>query len=465
MQIAQKQEIPFIILYIYEPTLMEGPDVDIRHLRFIHHSIKEMNRYLENEGGSVHECYGEVEEVIDHIKEKHNISNIFSYEEHGTMRTWERDKRVKSYFMSNRITWKECSNPGVQRGIQDRDGWDRRWFKEMNKSIIDNQITNVGSIEISPKTSLPKEFKEALEEYPQGMQPAGTSYALSYLSSFMEERGKDFNKYISKPLHSRKSCSRLSPYLAWGNISSRQVYQKVRNHPNYQNHKRAFNSFLNRLKWRSHFIQKFEVECEYETRCINRGYESLQRSNSEIFLEKWKQGKTGFPLVDACMRCVKETGWINFRMRAMLVSFLCHHLDVDWRLGTYHLARQFLDYEPGIHYPQFQMQAGTTGTNTIRMYNPVKQSQDHDPEGIFIRNWIPEFSSIPSEFIHMPWEMSKMEQQLYGIALGKDYPHPIVDHQEAAALARDKIWGHRSDPVVKKESKRILKMHTRNKSM
>jgi deoxyribodipyrimidine photo-lyase len=424
-----------------------------------------VNEKLDVYGRNVHLVYGEMVDVLSWLSIHFTIANLFSYRESGIRLTWLRDKAVKQWCIEQQVDWTECKRDGIQRGIRNRDGWDKQWYGFMHAPIIQNSYSRQTHAMPEHAFSIPNHLLVEWSDYPREYQPAGEDVAFRYLQSFVETRGVNYNKHISKPTESRISCGRISPHLAWGNVSVRQVYRYLLEHPQAGAGKRWVDGFLTRVKWRDHFIQKFEVECRYETHCVNAGYESLVKEYNAAHIEAWELGLTGFPLVDACMRCVQTTGWINFRMRAMLVSFFCHHLYQDWRAGTYHLARLFLDYEPGIHYPQFQMQAGTTGVNTVRMYNPVKQSHDHDPEGAFIKAWVPELRAVPAEHIHEPHIMTAEEQAHCGVHIGADYPMPIISLESAAKAAREAIWGHRKKDEVKTEGKRIVETHARKRAV
>lgn len=459
---AEEAGKPYVILYIFDPDVTAHADTSARHLRFVYQSLLAMNTTLPTKENAVQMMFGNTLSVFTWLFEKYQVEHLFSYRESGIQLTYDVDIQLQSLCVSNGVRWKEFQRDGILRGIKNRQNWDKKWFARMESPVIINHFTPDKIVHVQHPFPIPASLIKTWQEVNQQEQPPGEHHAWLYLRSFLQDRGKNYSKHISKPTESRLSCTRLSPYLAWGNLSIRQVYQALTRADKPPGQKRAVMNAVTRLKWHCHFIQKFETRCDYENRSINPAFEQVWNQPNESFLTAWENGQTGYPLVDASMRCVIQTGWINFRMRAMLVSFLCHHLFLDWRSGVYHLAQQFLDYEPGIHFTQFQMQAGCTGVNTIRVYNPVKNSLEHDPGAEFIKKWCPEIAHLPLEYIHQPWLMSEMEQEMYRCRLGKDYPKPVVS-LHAFRDKRELLWSLRKTDVAREEGKKIVKTLVRPK--
>ena len=186
---------------------------------------------------------------------------------------------------------------------------------------------------------------------------------------------------------------------------------------------------------------------------------NLQREMNEVWFNKWKDGQTGWPFLDACMRQLSSTGWINFRMRAMIMSAASYNLWLPWRETGCYLATRFIDYEPGIHWSQVGMQSGTTGINTIRAYSLSKQGRDQDPDGSYIRKWVPELSNVPTEYIHQPWEMPPEIQQQVECNIGSEYPEPICDEVESRKLGVKRSYAARAGKEARTISADVLKKH------
>jgi deoxyribodipyrimidine photo-lyase len=461
-----------LCLYVHEPELLGTPGHGALQVGFINESLEELRQSLRALGGELTVRVGSMPEVLGAIHREHGITALYSHRETGNRIAYERDLRVAAWAEEAGIAWHEWNQFGVVRRLKSRDGWAARWARFMSKPILDPPSSIRRYSGIDPG-ELPSSEELGLEPAPQTqVQQGGESHAHQTLDSFLESRGAGYRYEMSSPVLAGDSCSRLSPYFAFGNISVRTVYQRTRARsaeikalrkegadldPRWL---RSLSSFQSRLRWHCHFMQKLEDEPELEQHALNRALDGLREADfRQDYFDAWATGQTGYPLVDACMRALLHTGWINFRMRAMLMSFASYHLWLPWRPTALHLAEHFLDFEPGIHFSQAQMQSGVTGINAIRIYSPIKQVLDQDPEGIFIKQYVPELAGVPAEHIAQPHEMPLELQDSIGCVIGVDYPAPIVEHGPAYSEARRRIYAARRTPEARAESERVYQKH------
>ncbi|MFN3992934.1 MAG: FAD-binding domain-containing protein [Tabrizicola flagellatus] len=432
---------PVLPVYVVEPELWMQPDASARQWEFLAESLADLRAALAGAGAPLVVRTGDAVEALAGLCRRHRIARIVSHEETGNLWTFARDRRVAAWARGAGIEWVELPQSGVVRRLASRDAWSAGRDAFMaTPALPDPALRAVEGVEPGPIPTA-RALKLAPDPCPH-RQLGGRTRGLDLLDSFLSRRGEPYRTAMSSPLTAERACSRLSPHFAFGTLSIREGMQATAIRQAERPGGRwggALASFQSRLAWRDHFVQKLEDEPEIETRCLHRAAETLRpRDPDASRLAAWEAGETGLPFLDACIRYLRATGWLNFRMRSMVMAAASYHLWLDWRATGAILARRFTDYEPGIHWPQVQMQSGTTGINTPRIYNPVKQGLDQDPTGAFTRAWVPELAGVPDAFLQTPWAWEGASA-----LLGRRYPAPVVDPAAAQRAAREAIFGLR----------------------
>jgi deoxyribodipyrimidine photo-lyase len=451
---ASQRGLAVLPLFCFEPTILNADDSSAMHAHAQGQAVADLRNSLRKVHADLVIAHGEVIDKLAKLHARVPFAHLFSHEEIGNHLTFQRDRAVAAWCRERGIEYCEFPQSSVRRGGVNRDRLARMW----QSRIVDVRPLPVPEIhqpeplrELASKTAFPN--LPAFEAN-KLWQPVSESDARATLNDFLLHRGRSYRGGISSPNTAFRAGSRLSVHLAWGTLSARQIWHAVHerlqtldpNDPATPRWKLSLEAFISRLHWRDHFTQRLESEPELEFRSIHPAYREVPYENDTRLYEAWQAGLTGFPLVDAVLRCLAATGFVNFRMRAMVTSFACHGLHLDWRFIHPHLARVFRDYDPGIHLNQLQMQAGVVGWNAIRVYNPSKQLADWDAECRFVQRWLPELKRYSPT----------------AILAGEDllgYPKPIVPFAERAKWMTERLYAIRKTAAAKSATPAVYWKH------
>jgi len=464
-----------IPVFVVEPALLNSPETSAFHIAAWADAVGSLREALLPYGGNVLVLRGDAPDVFVRLRDAVPFDALYSHEEVGTEVTFARDRAVKRWCKAVGIPWHEHRQTAVFRGLRNRDERQDLWHRFMRERPLPRPdardlarltvpYTASNMAHPADQTLLRAEtWGASLTDAQRDLRQRVTlTDAHATMRSFLGTRGMRYVGGISSPNHAFEAGSRMSVHLAWGTVSARMVsHATVRTidawrqspHPDASRWTRSLEAFLSRLHWRDHFIQRLESEPAMEFRALHPAYESLPTVHRPHFTEAWLAGETGFPLVDACMRCARDTGFLNFRMRAMVTSFACHTLRMHWREVLYPLARLWADYEPGIHVSQVQMQAGVVGINTLRVYNPAKQMEEHDPEALFVKRWVPEVRDV-----HPRALIAHQETPQFGL------PLPIVNWRAETKAMKTAYFTLRKRPETEAGVASVLARHGSRRS-
>lgn len=414
-------------VYIFDPSWLENELVSDARIEFVLECLEDLNRQYQALDSRISLLLGDPLEILNSLEEK-GYQVYFNKDANHFRRKMENKARKK---------FNGFTGDGI---VRNKKGTRKKWKSNAENYIKSKPPTIPETIEDNPVTNQTKldEIREKynIESGKEKFGQGGSEEAGKRLQKFLD----DIEKYpssISSPLKAEQNTSHLSPYIRYGCVSRRMVYRHAKWRAKESENPEKYEMFTDRLFWHLNISQKVEDNPELHKKAVNPVFRDLNKDKrDEEKIEAWKNGKTGYPLVDASMRALVETGWINFRMRAMCATFFSYILEQWWKEGADFFYKHLIDADVAINYYQWQMHSGTVGVHKHRIYNPTKQVRDNDPTGEFIKKYVPELRTLDPSQIAKPWEMTEQEQKKTGVEIGKNYPEPIVNHRNKARKAR-----------------------------
>jgi deoxyribodipyrimidine photo-lyase len=427
--VAEKAEI--IPLFIFDPYILHHPETGVGRVQFLLGCLDSLQKNLEYLGSTLIRRYGSQLQVLVQIATELGADAVYWNED--SERAWRTQtdrsaiEALKNLGIKAQCFQSEAVLPAGGKETYDLKVFTPQWHRFLEAPVALRPVTLPSTTSNVSTTPLKSLEDLGLPITHQTIPIAGEREAHRLLNEFLNLKVSHYLKSLSVASQASQHTSRLGAHIKFGTISVRTIYQQVQRKRQSATswEQRNLDGFISRLFWRDHFGQKLRNLPRCETESYLEAFDSVPWSQNEAHYQAWCEGKTGYPLVDAAMRCLNATGWLPFRLRALCATFFCIDLFLPWQWGAKHYMQQLIDGDVAIDHWQWQSHAGVSnkGRSWFRVYNPIKSIEKVDPEGNFIRQWVPELANVSVQDLSRP------------TLQGLNYHSPLVDHQQARRQA------------------------------
>lgn len=409
-----------------------------RRVEFIHQSVTELQRELARHGGGLIVRHGRARDELPRLADELGVDAVFANHDYEP-RCNDRDREVArklraagralNTFKDHVIFEKDevLSRSGTP--IKVYTPYRKAWREKLTDDCLRPYpcVANFNHLARPPERVPSSPWTLAALGFDSShlAMPGGMAAARATFDAFLTRIGE---YAAARDIPGVEGVSRMSVHLRFGTISIREIVREAQEHgaPGAQ-------KWVDELIWREFYNMILHHFPDTWYKAFQAKYENVRWKHDKKRFAAWCEGRTGYPIVDAGMRQLNTTGYMHNRLRMITASFLTKDLHIDWKWGEHYFAAKLLDYDMSQNLGGWQWAAsiGTDAQPYFRIFNPVMQSQKFDADGDFIRRYVPELARFPAPLIHAPWNAGPLEQDMYGCIIGKDYPAPMVNHDEA----------------------------------